>query len=53
MVMWIYNFPFADIRVNPDEPISYRKPRKISNEQKEQARQKMIERNKGKTIKVF
>ena len=37
----------------PESHVSYRKPRAVSTEQREQARQMMIERNKGKNIKDF
>ena len=37
----------------PKSHVSYRKPRAVSTEQREQARQMMIERNKGKNIKDF
>ncbi len=37
----------------PKSHVSYRKPRAVSTERRERARQMMIKRNKGKNIKDF
>ena len=37
----------------PKSHVSYRKPRAVSTEQRERARQMMIERNKGKILRIF